>query len=293
MKKFLKCFSLFLAFIFALVAVSATPVSANYDRSKNKVAVEVGSRDKAISNDSTEKIVQLRVSVTYQRGFDKGTAKYWICKGDAVNVTSVNNCTEKIVDGANFVNEGDASDYISKASAKDSDNNPTTKHFLVDTEIKVDSTKRDDTYVVFAVAYFCSVRALPNTNDDYSSCKYFYNSSNDEDKGMSKVEFKIGDILSKNISDIDDDGIKDAMNKIEEIVMYTVLPIIWAILGLFLVVKGALLGIQIVKAADEPQVRQEKIGSLKWLVIGVAIAYLASGAVYAVTGYFSGVFNLG
>ena len=49
--------------------------------------------------------------------------------------------------------------------------------------------------------------------------------------------------------------------------------IIYIVLAAFLVVKGAILGMQIVKAADEPQVRQEKIGSLKWLVIGVAIAY--------------------
>ena len=49
--------------------------------------------------------------------------------------------------------------------------------------------------------------------------------------------------------------------------------IIYIVLAAFLVVKGAIIGMQIVKAADEPQVRQEKIGSLKWLVIGVAIAY--------------------
>ena len=39
------------------------------------------------------------------------------------------------------------------------------------------------------------------------------------------------------------------------------------------IVKGALLGVQIVKAADEPQVRQEKIGSLKWLVIGCCLGF--------------------
>ena len=54
-------------------------------------------------------------------------------------------------------------------------------------------------------------------------------------------------------------------------------------LGLFLVVKGAILGMQIVKAADEPQVRQEKIGSLKWLVIVVAIAYGVTGIANIVT----------
>ena len=294
MKKMLKCFSLFLAFMFALVVFNTTPVSANFDRSKNKVAVEVGSRDVPIDNDSTQKRVQLKISITYQRGFDMGTAKYWICKGDPVNIMTIQNCTDESAKvGNNIVREGSPADYISKTSANDSDNNPTTKQFLIDTDIEVDSTQREDTYVVFVVAYFCAVRTVPENNADYSACTYFYDSNTEDGKGIVKTSFKINDILNKNISDIDDDGISQAMNKIEEIIMYTVMPIIWGVLGLFLVVKGALLGIQIVKAADEPQVRQEKIGSLKWLVIGVAVAYLASGAVYVVTGYFSGVFNLG
>ena len=67
----------------------------------------------------------------------------------------------------------------------------------------------------------------------------------------------------------------------------TLMPIIYIVLGLFLVVKGAILGMQIVKAADEPQVRQEKIGALKWLVIGVAIAYGVTVAADIVIGYFA------
>lgn len=70
----------------------------------------------------------------------------------------------------------------------------------------------------------------------------------------------------------------EAWQIIDSVVNKTLIPILYAVLGLFLVVKGALLGMQIVKAADEPQVRQEKIGSLKWLVIGCAIAF---GVVFA------------
>lgn len=72
-----------------------------------------------------------------------------------------------------------------------------------------------------------------------------------------------------------------------ESVVDTITLIIYIVLGLFLGVKGAILGMQIVKAADEPQVRQEKIGSLKWLVIGVAIAYGVTAAVDILTGYIS------
>ena len=86
----------------------------------------------------------------------------------------------------------------------------------------------------------------------------------------------------------DNEGINNAWATIEKIVDDTVIPLIYAAIGLFLVVKGAILGMQIVKAADEPQVRQEKIGSLKWLVIGVAIAFGVVFLADTLMGYFQG-----
>ena len=80
--------------------------------------------------------------------------------------------------------------------------------------------------------------------------------------------------------------INDALAKVRLIVTETVMPIIYAVLFLFLIVKGALLGVQIVKAADEPQVRQEKIGSLKWLVIGCAIAFVVTYIAQILINYF-------
>ena len=82
-------------------------------------------------------------------------------------------------------------------------------------------------------------------------------------------------------------SLSSAMEKLTGIVD-TILTIIYIVLGLFLVIKGALLGMQIVKAADEPQVRQEKIGSLKWLVIGVAIAYAVTFVADILVDYFKG-----
>ena len=81
------------------------------------------------------------------------------------------------------------------------------------------------------------------------------------------------------------------MEKITGLVYGTIMPIIYIVLTLFLIIKGAILGVQIVKAADEPQLRQEKIGSLKWLIIGCGIAYAASALVSVLTGFFSGAFN--
>jgi len=89
----------------------------------------------------------------------------------------------------------------------------------------------------------------------------------------------------------DPSSINDAWNTIEGIVNTTIMPIIYAAITLFLIVKGAILGMQIVKAADEPQVRQEKIGSLKWLVIGVAIAFGVAGVAHILVNYFAGIAN--
>ena len=94
---------------------------------------------------------------------------------------------------------------------------------------------------------------------------------------------------AQGVSTITDSGINEALEMVQNIVN-TITMIIYIVLGAFLVVKGALLGMQIVKAADEPQVRQEKIGSLKWLVIGVAIAYAVTFAADILTGYLDKLF---
>ena len=94
-------------------------------------------------------------------------------------------------------------------------------------------------------------------------------------------------LASVNTSGISDSAVAGVMTKLGEIVQM-ILNIIYIVLGLFLVVKGALLGMQIVKAADEPQVRQEKIGSLKWLVIGVAIGYGVAGLANVIVAVISG-----
>lgn len=53
-------------------------------------------------------------------------------------------------------------------------------------------------------------------------------------------------------------------------------------LGLFLVIKGVMLGMGIVQAADDQQQRKEKINALKYMVIGVVLVivlYLGAGAI--------------
>ena len=83
-----------------------------------------------------------------------------------------------------------------------------------------------------------------------------------------------------------DPGLDDMMETIWEVVGKVQIFLYFA-LAAVLVVKGAMLGVQIVKAADEPQVRQEKINSLKWLVIGIAVAYGVTIGAPALIKYFS------
>ena len=51
--------------------------------------------------------------------------------------------------------------------------------------------------------------------------------------------------------------------------------VIWILVGVLaviLIVKGVTTALAVVKAADEPQVRQEKLGSFKYLAIGMGVA---------------------
>ena len=91
---------------------------------------------------------------------------------------------------------------------------------------------------------------------------------------------------------IKDSRISKLMEKIKNVVNTIILPIIYAVTGFILVIKGAILGVQIVKSADDPSVRREKIGALKWLIIGVAITYAAASLVGVVSGFFQNAFNL-
>ena len=77
------------------------------------------------------------------------------------------------------------------------------------------------------------------------------------------------DVFTGSFSNSDLTTLMDTVRRIGNLLTNVIL----VVLAVVLIVKGALLGVQIVKAADEPQVRQEKIGSLKWLVIGCCIGF--------------------
>lgn len=103
---------------------------------------------------------------------------------------------------------------------------------------------------------------------------------------MNRIMMNVVSFLAAETNPVGDEGLNEILNKILGIVNDTLMPIIWIGLGLFLTIKGAMIGTQIVKAADEPQVRQEKIGSLKYLIIGIFIAFIVSFAATALVNYF-------
>ena len=295
MKKIVKYFSLLLISAFLLSIFVNDPVSANYNRAKNNAVVSVNKRVEKDGNGKEEDKLNVKVSVTFQRGFDKGTALVYMCRKDeGATINSPQDCDDSNktnVWGQSYVGSAFSQvDLISKEESGKADSNPKTMEFTAETNFVLRDTERDNRYVVFVQTVFCTVRS--KTGDTYNGCQYWDNNSDTLiTEKFAKREFIAKDLIKNNISDIENEELDSVVQKISDVVYDTIMPIIWVVLTVFLVVKGTLLGVQIVKAADEPQVRQEKIGSLKWLVIGVGVAALASGAVTFITGFISGALD--
>ena len=296
MKKIFKYFSLVFFSAFLLFVFTNNSVSANYDSSKNKVSIVA---DNATEGDT--KYLKLKIKVTYQRGFatngkvgDIDYASYKICQDDYDSpITTPDKCTEQRDSVLNkWKSYANGADRISDKPSREADLNPTSETFEFTTGLILDSTGRENYYVIFVQSFFCSVREVSENGGSPTKCLYWHDPETDEDKQFTALRFKVGDILHNSITNIENEEVNQMMQTITNIVYNTLLPIIYIALGAFLVVKGAILGFQIVKSADEPQVRQEKISSLKWLVIGVAVAYAATILVNIVTGYFKNEFGL-
>lgn len=281
MKKLAKYFLCVIACFFAMLLVVKTNVSANYDASKNYTKVSVNKDG-------------VTVQITYQRGFesvggsnsDSYTATYIWCESDEnFSNFSSERCNEGTL--VKFVDESGnkANSYIVKGASEYADSHPTTAKFTVAKEkdgiLKNVGQVEGKYYILYVTTYFCTARDGLNQDGEYTSC---YSYDLNRDKVITKLKITGNDLLNNSDdigNDISNSELKGVMQKITDIAYNIILPVIWGLLGVFLVIKGSILGVQIVKAADEPQIRQEKLKSLKWLVIGVAIAYGATGVVKA------------
>ncbi len=98
-----------------------------------------------------------------------------------------------------------------------------------------------------------------------------------ESPGELDVEFEyIKENASFNEERSEDKYAEEALTWIEKIVVFCktyIIYIIYAILGIVLVIKGILLGIDIARYADQPEVRKEKLKAFAFF--GVAIFLLA------------------
>jgi len=83
-------------------------------------------------------------------------------------------------------------------------------------------------------------------------------------------------MLSGDLGDIEGgaDVASKACQLVEPLItiVTTVIWILVGVLGVVLIVKGVTTALAVVKAADEPQVRQEKLGAFKYLAIGLGVA---------------------
>ena len=284
MKKVIKYFFIFLFSAFIMLLVSNNEVSANYDPSKNYTTISV-------TNEG------VTITVHYQRGFenvastgsDPNTATYMWCKSNQ-NYDLSKRCTDGTV--VKFVEKSGGNTLkdhnIAKGDSSYVDNNVTTISYFVSkdndpflSKLRNTVSNASDTdyyYTIFVTAYYCQYRNSDGQGS-YSTCK-IWDAENEEDRYITRLNINIYNLLSDtNYDNIEDKGIKTVVQQITDITYNIVLPVIWALLGVILIVKASIVGAQIVKSADEPQVRQEKIGSLKWFVIGIAIAYGATGVI--------------
>lgn len=290
MKKFIKCFSIVIFSALFAFLLCGEKTSALYDSDKNKINISVSSES-------------VKVVVEYQRGFDPSLTNYYWCQvpaGSADVFKQPGDCLSLYKITGYYVSNSDTPNpkFYSTSSADVADKNTTRIVFTISSEkdriLKDLSTLANNgtstKYTVFAEARFCAVRTF--SGDTPNGCESY-----DAQVKYARKEIDLLNLTSDHeydfTKDIEDEGISNLMEKISKIVKGTVMPIIWAVLGLFLIVKGALLGAQIVKSADEPQIRQEKIGALKWLVIGVAIAYASTGVVTVIMNFFDGTFGGG
>ena len=172
-------------------------------------------------------------------------------------------------------------------------------HMEVIMESSIDSPHKNDTEDMGLYTFYID---LPE-NKEYSVIVEAYVSASSSYKGDENANYypirKIQADTKENYLVVDErsNGIRNKrlnglMGDIQEIVNTIVIPVICIATGLLLVIKGAILGFQIVKSADSPETRREKIGALKWLVIGVAITYAATGVVGLISGFFEDAFGL-
>ena len=105
------------------------------------------------------------------------------------------------------------------------------------------------------------------------------------------VELNKNDATPKNTLyiQIDNSKMEGGASEIEDLVYDTIIPVLITILFIAAGVSIAVLGYKIVKSADEPQERREKIVRLRNILIGIAIALLLLFAANPAVNFIKGI----
>ena len=132
--------------------------------------------------------------------------------------------------------------------------------------------KPNNLYYIMVTARFCLVRT-----EDKSGCFLW-------DEELPYVIFSEQFDMATGLTASAE--INNTISQMLYIVNSIVIPILWVILGLLLIIRGIMLGMDIVKSADEPEVRKKKVQGLVWLFIGVFVGFVITGVASAVMSMF-------
>ena len=259
---------LFVAFVFMLFLSCVSKVNAEfYDQSKNKIVED------SIHLDRSKGIIKFNVE--YQNGIKD--LKVYICE-DSNNCSDGHNKTKYVASDLttpriNPANKATVYEFVV--------NNDTPDHGEALTEYTDEhgpDGKPNNIYYMKVVATFCVARGASEANPTQQECKTWDTSPGFYTWGK-EVDLDNGGITG-------DSKINATLARILNIVNTIVIPILWAVLAVILVVRGIMLGMDIVKSADEAEVRKKKIQGLIWLFIGVGVGYAVTIIANIVIGMF-------
>jgi hypothetical protein len=245
--------------------------AAYYETSKNKVVSYTVNRD---TNTVT-------IGVEYQNGL-RGLEVY-ICAPNSNQLSCVTSrqfltfFSDPTMDDSSNPNEMHINPREEIAKYDTSFSTPTGGNPINMFSDNIDENgKVKNDYKIMVKAQFCVVRT-----EDLMGCNTWSNAS---------VILEETFVIERGYTG--SAQINDTLSRMLYIANDIVIPVLWVILGVLLLVRGIMLGMDIVKSADEPEVRKKKVGGLIWLIVGVFVGYavtIVASIVMSMFG-FGGIF---
>ena len=255
--KLISKFMLLIASVVVMVFSTSQSVDAFYNAENDKIT---GYKVDRPDN-------KLTISVQYQLGLNDLVV--YVCPKTTTEQTCMENPTSKFIDSTLsktidrdgkdvdlfVINKGNGDEVLTHTMEF---NSATVGKQLDEYQDEIDSTgKVDATYTIMATALFCEVRTAQHDGcNTWSEVRTIVNEQFSLNKGLTSS----GDL-------------NKSLVKFLNITNNIIIPVLWLVLAVLLIVRGILLGIDIVKLADEPEARKNKINGLVWLIIGVVAGY--------------------